>query len=41
MSDVIFNDIGYLGALRAEASAAPNKALEESPLSLRLCLFSK
>ena len=29
MSDVIFNDIGYLGALRAEASAAPNKALEE------------
>ena len=29
MSDVIFNDIGYLGALRAEASAAPSKALEE------------
>jgi flagellar protein FlgJ len=29
MSDVIFNDIGYLGALRSEASAAPNKALEE------------
>ena len=29
MSEVIFNDIGYLGALRAEASAAPNKALEE------------
>ena len=29
MSAVIFNDIGYLGALRAEASAAPNKALEE------------
>ena len=29
MSDIIFNDIGYLGALRAEASAAPNKALEE------------
>ena len=29
MSDVIFNDIGYLGALRAEASASPNKALEE------------
>ena len=29
MSDVIFNDIGYLGALRAEASALPNKALEE------------
>ena len=29
MSDVIFNDIGYLGALRAEAYAAPNKALEE------------
>ena len=29
MSDLIFNDIGYLGALRAEASAAPNKALEE------------
>ena len=29
MSDVIFNDIGYLGALRAEASAAPNNALEE------------
>lgn len=29
MSNVIFNDIGYLGALRAEATAAPNKALEE------------
>lgn len=29
MSDVIFNDIGFLGALRAEANAAPNKALEE------------
>ena len=29
MSDFIFNDIGYLGALRAEASAAPSKALEE------------
>ena len=29
MNDVIFNDIGFLGALRAEANSAPNKALEE------------
>ena len=29
MTNTIFNDIGYLGSLRAEAAAAPNKAINE------------
>ena len=29
MTNVIFNDIGYLGSLRAEAASAPSKAIEE------------
>ena len=29
MTNTIFNDIGYLGALRAEAASAPNKAINE------------
>ena len=29
MTNTIFNDIGYLGSLRAEAASAPNKAIEE------------
>ena len=29
MTNTIFNDIGYLGSLRAEAASAPNKAINE------------
>ena len=29
MTNTIFNDIGYLSSLRAEAASAPNKAIEE------------
>lgn len=29
MNNTIFNDIGYLGSLRAEAASAPNKAINE------------
>ena len=29
MTNTVFNDIGYLGSLRAEAAAAPNKAINE------------
>ena len=29
MTNAIFNDIGYLGSLRAEAASAPSKAIEE------------
>ncbi|NCF76437.1 MAG: mannosyl-glycoprotein endo-beta-N-acetylglucosamidase [Proteobacteria bacterium] len=29
MTNTIFNDIGYLGSLRAEAVSAPSKAIEE------------
>jgi flagellar protein FlgJ len=29
MTNTIFNDIGYLGSLRAEAASAPSKAIEE------------
>lgn len=29
MTNTIFNDLGYLGSLRAEAAAAPSKAIEE------------
>jgi len=29
MTNTIFNDIGYLGSLKAEAASAPNKAIEE------------
>ena len=29
MTNTIYNDIGYLGSLRAEASSAPNKAINE------------
>ena len=29
MTNTIFNDIGYLDSLRAEAAAAPNKAINE------------
>ena len=32
MTNTIFNDIGYLGSLRAEAAAAPNKAINEVAL---------
>ena len=28
MTNTIFNDIGYLSSLRAEAASAPNKAIE-------------
>ena len=29
MTNTIFNDIGYLSSLRAEAASAPNKAINE------------
>lgn len=29
MTNTIFNDIGYLGSLRAEAASAPSKAINE------------
>jgi flagellar protein FlgJ len=29
MTNTIFNDIGYLGSLRAKAASAPTKAIEE------------
>ena len=29
MTNTIFNDIGYLGSLRAEAASGPNKAINE------------
>ena len=29
MTNTIYNDIGYLGSLRAEAASAPNKAISE------------
>lgn len=29
MTNTIFNDIGYLGSLKAEAVSAPSKAIEE------------
>lgn len=29
MTNTIFNDIGYLSSLRAEAASAPNKAIED------------
>jgi len=29
MTNTIFNDIGYLGSLRAEAASAPNEAINE------------
>ena len=29
MNNTIFNDIGYLSSLRAEAASAPNKAINE------------
>ena len=29
MTNTIYNDIGYLGSLRAEAASAPNKAIYE------------
>ena len=29
MTNTIYNDIGYLGSLRAEASSTPNKAINE------------
>lgn len=29
MTNTIFNDIGYLGSLKAEAASAPSKAIEE------------
>ena len=29
MTNMIFNDIGYLGSLKAEAVSAPSKAIEE------------
>ena len=29
MTNTIFNDIGYLGSLRAEAASAPKKAINE------------
>ena len=29
MTNTIYNDIGYLGSLRAEAASAPNKAINE------------
>ena len=32
MTNTIFNDIGYLGSLRAEAASAPSKAVNEVAL---------
>ena len=35
MTNTIFNDIGYLGSLKAEAASAPARPLKRSPLNLR------